>query len=524
MTARRPGRVQRLAYDDTPLSSRSVDVDARIGWLLAVSRLHHADPELSDGRLFVEALTATGAQASRSLVSRWESGEIPISFEGLRAYEQVLGLEHGRITSLSGYVRAALPGVRTRVVRPRLDPASPEFAARLDELIEMAEDGTARATDWQDLGWHLAAVPLVHLRARTWEALAHRLVNSLPRSVKVPYRQYSTAAMNIASIPRAQEYLTAAVADYLSTPGTQVWNNPVGLLDRLPTRRAAEVVLDLVEDPPDEAVRPGAVWVASLKLARGDFSEDERTRLDMIVLKMWRANPRRAASDLAELIAHLPEGMRSMLTSAAGKIGRPDVGHAVASGEIVAPDRAQSISEDLAAGTLERTPGDPAYDENRMLVRLVREALFHRDSERRHLAALLIASSPFGGALTDELLTLIGAGQVPRVLRGRAATLARYLSEDVHRLRMLRYVDDPDVVVASALVQGVGHLSFTPFSDQAIRSSLGEEPSRRERAKMYALGMSGSPALEVLARSGSTPEWQRAAAQWWIAQGPALRE
>jgi hypothetical protein len=29
-----------------------------------------------------------------------------------------------------------------------------------------------------------------------------------------------------------------------------------------------------------------------------------------------------------------------------------------------------------------------------MLTRLIRDALFHRDSERRHLAALLISSSP----------------------------------------------------------------------------------------------------------------------------------
>ena len=30
---------------------------------------------------------------SRSLLSRWESGEIPISYEAMAAYEQVLGLD-----------------------------------------------------------------------------------------------------------------------------------------------------------------------------------------------------------------------------------------------------------------------------------------------------------------------------------------------------------------------------------------------------------------------------------------------
>jgi hypothetical protein len=111
-TVRRPGRVQKIAYDETPLNARKPDIDARIGWLLAMSRLHHTEPEMADGRRFVEALTAAGCVASRSLVSRWESGEIPISYEGMSGYERALGLEIGRISSLTGYMRAAMPGVK----------------------------------------------------------------------------------------------------------------------------------------------------------------------------------------------------------------------------------------------------------------------------------------------------------------------------------------------------------------------------------------------------------------------------
>jgi hypothetical protein len=425
---------------------------------------------------------------------------------------------------VTGYVRAAIPGLHARVVRPRLDPSSTEFSKRLDGLIELAEDGAASAADWQELGWHLAAVPLVHLRAPTWESISHRLVGNLPRSVKLTYRQYSTAAMNIASLPRAQEYLTEAIAHYVATPGVQVLNNPVGLLDRLPTRTAARMVLDLIQDPPDERVRSCAIWVAALKLGRGDFSADERTRLDMLVLGMWRADPRKAAAELAELIASLPEGMRSTLTEAAARLGRTEMGQVMHSGEAVDPEIARGMSEELAETARSRTPGDPSYDENRMLVRLVREALFHRDSERRHLASLLIASSPFGCPLTEGLLQLLGTRRMSVAVRRRVATLVRYLGEETHRLRMLGLLDDRDDVVGAALAQGVGHLPFTPFSDQVIRASLGEASSTLERAKMYALGMSGSPGLHGIVRSGTAPQWQREAAGWWIRQGPALRE
>ncbi|MFZ5847276.1 MAG: hypothetical protein ACOYX5_07850 [Actinomycetota bacterium] len=523
MTARRPGRVQKIAYDDTPLSSRKPDIDARIGWLLAMSRLHHPDPEMADGRRFVQALAAVGCTASRSLVSRWESGEIPISYEGMAAYEKALALVPGQVSSITGYVRAAIPGVKTRVARPQLDPATPEFSRRFDELIDLAEDDAACATEWQDLGWHLAAVPLAHLRAHTWEKITRQVVNRLPRSLKVPYRQYSTAAMNLAASPRAQDYLTDAVHDYIHTPGVQVLTNPIGILDQLPTRKAAEMVLDLVEEPPSEAVGALAVWVAAQKVTRGDFTPEERSRLDMLVLRRWRANPAKASAELAELIACLPEGLRSTLTDAAAKAGRRKLEYVVESGEDLAPNMARGLSHDLAEAARAQVPNEPTYDEDRMLQRLVREALFHRDSERRHLASLLISASPFGEALADGLLSLIGVANAPTPVRVRAATLARYLSTDAHRLRMVGFLDDANDEVGTFVAQAIGHMTFTSFSDQVLRSSLQDEWSPRERAKMYALGMTGSPGLEVLARSRNTPEWQRTAARWWIAQGPAVR-
>lgn len=522
-TARRPGRVQQIAYDASPLSG-APDIDARIGWLLAMSRLHHPDPEFLDGRRFVRALAGAGFPASRSLLSRWESGEIPVSYEGMEAYERALGLEAGRISSLTGYIRAALPAVRTRLVRPKLDPASREFALRLDELLDLAEDGEARARDWQELGWHLSCAPLVHLRARTWEALTWRIVDELPRSVKVAYRQYSTAAMNMASVPRAQDYLVGAIKAYIRDPDVQVLTNPMGLLDRLPTREAARLVLDCLDDPANEAVYSVAVWCATTKVTRGDFTPEERSELDMIVLRQWRNDPVRAGEDLAELIASLPEGFRSTLVHAAARAGRRKLGYVVEHGEDVVAHRAKGISHELAERARVRAPQQPSYDEDRMLERLIREALFHRDSERRHLAALLVSASPFTEPVTDELLQVAVHDGLPEWMRVRAATLVRYLSSDVHRMRMMTLLDHPVDVIAAPVVQGLGHMAPTPLSDQALRTSLGKEWSMRERAKVYALGMTGSDGLKPVLRAKDTPEWQRSAARWWIARGPAIRD
>ncbi|MGA9747415.1 MAG: hypothetical protein WBQ50_08175 [Nocardioides sp.] len=523
MTAKRPGRVQQIAYDATPLNSVSVDVEARIGWLLAMSRLHHPDASFRDGRVFIAALGDEGMPTSRSLLSRWESGEIPISYEAMAAYERVLGLESGRISSITAYVGAILPRVKARLARPRLDPAEPAFSDRLDELVTLAEDGGALSRDWQDLGWHLAAVPHAFLRSSTWSAICGNLINELPRTVKLAYRQYSAAAFNLAQVPRAQGYLVDSIADYVADPGAQVLTSPVGLLDRLPTREASALVLDMVEQPPTKSVFRVGVWLAAQKLTDGHFDESERARLDMIVLQLWRRNPAQASDDLAELIAGMPEGMRATLVHAAERAGRRRLGYAVEHGEEVIATRARAISSQIADQARTLVPQEPNYAEDRMLSRLVREALFHRDSERRHLASLLIASSPFGRAVTDCLLMALRDAAQPPPMRSRIATLARYLSDETHRLRMIGLLDDGSEDVVTPIAQGIGHMPYSAMSDQVLRSTLGRELTTSARGKMYALGMSGSPGLATIASSEGPPGWQREAAAWWRERGPAIR-
>lgn len=523
MATRRPGRLQRIAHDPTPLNAKQPDIDARIGWLLAMSRLHHEDAAFGDGGRFVKALEQAGCRASRSLVSRWESGDIPISYEGMAAYEKALDLPPGQLSSITGYIRSSIPGVKARVIRPQLDPGSHAFTDRLDELIDKAVDGEAAAVEWMELGWHLASIPHVHLRRPTWESLADGVIRANPRAIKVAYRLYSTAAANIATIPRAQDYLVEAIDRYLSVPGVQVTVNPLGLLDRLPTRRAAELTLKTIERPGSEAEFSLAVWLATMKIARGDFTTEERGRLDMIVLRHWRRNPAMAGEDLAELIAGLPEGLRSSLTAAADRAGRRKLGYTVEHAEGLVAAKAQALADTIASGARDRAPQTPAYGQDRLLPRMVREALFHRDSERRHVAALLISASPFAAGVTEELLILLEDQGHRSWIRARAATTARYLSGESHRMRLVRFLEDanPDVVVA--ITQALGHLTFNELTDQVLRSTLKKEYDAVGRATMYALGMTGSPALRGIVRSPGSPEWQQTAARWWLSAGPAIR-
>ena len=95
--------------------------------------------------------------------------------------------------------------------------------------------------------------------------------------------------------------------------------------------------------------------------------------------------------------------------------------------------KASAFATSLAVSAREGAPQEPTYAEDRMLTRLLREALFHRDTERRHCAALLVAASPFAASTCDALLgRLAGAGD-PAWMRARLSTLVRYLCNDSHR-------------------------------------------------------------------------------------------
>jgi hypothetical protein len=90
--------------------------------------------------------------------------------------------------------------------------------------------------------------------------------------------------------------------------------------------------------------------------------------------------------------------------------------------------------------------------------------------------------------VTDELLVRLRENIYPEWMRARLATLLRYLSNDTDRLRLLPFVDDKSDNVGTFVSQGLGHQSYSPMSDQAIRNALEKTWSPRERAKMYALG------------------------------------
>ena len=107
------------------------------------------------------------------------------------------------------------------------------------------------------------------------------------------------------------------------------------------------------------------------------------------------------------------------------------------------------------------------------------------------------------------MLTRLGENIYPEWMHARPATLIRCLSNDTHRLRMLPFVDDKSDDVSTFISQALGHQSYSPASDQALRNALEKTWSPRERAKMCALGLSGSPGLVAIHKARDAPACQK---------------
>jgi hypothetical protein len=226
---------------------------------------------------------------------------------------------------------------------------------------------------------------------------------------------------------------------------------------------------------------------------------------------------------MSELVAGLPESVRSTLPQTTTRVRRPT--------EDGSAERSGGYPEALAAAARGHAPQDPTYDEDRMLPRLVREAIFHRDEQRRQCAALLVAASPFGPPVAYELLGRLSRSAAPpgssrpsgpSWLRAREAGLVRFLCTDRQRRPLVALLDEPVPEVAVPLLEALGQLTWAGDSDRVLRGSLGPVWSPREQATLYAMGMSGSPGLAELVGSVDAPRWQRSAGRWWLDQGPSL--
>ena len=135
------------------------------------------------------ALSDIGLQADRSAVSRWESGKMQPRFSVLTAYERVLDLPPGQLSSVVNALRRAYAPEGQRSWAPVLDPQSDAFHLRLDYLLDVLMSDKAIGPDWTEFGYYVCAPDMLYLHGSVWRELTTRLVDQMTRSVGLAYLQ-----------------------------------------------------------------------------------------------------------------------------------------------------------------------------------------------------------------------------------------------------------------------------------------------------------------------------------------------
>lgn len=524
MSTGRRGRPYQVPEDRTAIGAATVDVDSRVGWLLLMSRLHHENSDLALGGPFMAALSDTGLQADRSAVSRWESGKMQPRFSVLSAYERVLELRPGQLSSVVNALRRAYSPEAQRAWTPVLDPQSDEFHLRLDFLLDRLRSDEATGPDWTEFGYYVCAPDMLYLHGSVWKELTYRLIDQMTRSIGLAYVQRFETIRILLEHRMASSWLLRATQEYLRDPEVQIVRDPVGVLEISSTPEAAQILLEAFTQSESDAVFEASIGGVAYKVRSGQYGDGDLDLIETTLMRLMRQRAREL-DGLEPILVAMPETAQSRLMEAArGLGGHGELATAATYGEWVPPETAKKVSQQIADQVRAQLPSATLYDEDPMTPRIIREALFSVRSEHRHYSSLALLGSPFRGYVAAALAEQVEAGQwedpvLPRMLR-----LLSYLAGPEQEQKLLGWVSTANEGMLREIAVTIGHLPPSDADLGVLIDRLNAASPLVDRAILYGLGMREHESLATIAQDTMYPTTLREAASWWLRRGGAVLE
>jgi hypothetical protein len=515
---RQRGRPQRLPVDPHPPGSATIDSTTRLAWLLATSRLFSPVTGGISRTEFVRRMRDDGIAVDAPRVSRWESGNQPIGHRHLAAYEAAVGQPDG-----------ALLAANRMLLRASGQPVTAESFSGgtvedLDELFRLVERRQATGGHWLRLAGDLAFYERVYLHPATWTAMCNQLIDELTRSSGVAFLRRYEAATALLTHPQSSRHVTRSIGRFVMHPDAQSVAPALSLLREVTDEAAGELVLRLMRGD-NPLLRRGAVGVAGAMAAQGSFSDADVLDLERLVgHELRKGGDLSRRTDAIELSVQLPEeNFQRVLAAIGAPHARLRIAQARETMELVDPSVARVVAEGVAAYAEAATRRD-AHDPDVMLRRLVREALFHVQRDRRHIAAVLVGLSPYGRGVATSVLALTQEADE------QVASLCWSL------LRRLGHVVERDEVAAVACAETRAGLRARGFVTTGLsRGKLNDEAAdllveearaastpSLQHAALFALGMADHSHLGMLCEVA--PEHPRRGALWWRTIGPSLHD
>ncbi len=517
-TSSRPrGRPQRLPVDVTPWEDPDLDSTRRFAWLLAVTRLLSPATVTMGRRQFIEAMARHDIRLDAARVSRLEAGELTSKPRVIAGYEQVSGVLPGSLLSVNALLQRFAHSADSDERRATVS------AAQLDRSFDRIDRGDPDGGDWLQVANAVQSTDSVYLPPSVWSSLTTELVSELTRSTGIAHVRRYEAATSLLQNATGRRHLTMAVGRFVMHPDAQSVTPALSLLQEVPDRPAGELVLRLMGEG-NQLLRRGAASVAGALAARHGFLDERYDALEgHVAAELSRDSSILRRSDALDLASRLPDASHRRIVGAVNDVRmRAMLTRACTSFELVDREVSRAITEGIATSA-EAAAGRAAQDPDQMLRRLVREALFHVHRDRRHLAAVVLAASPYARPVAEAALD--AAAERDETTAELAWSLSRRLGHVLDRAEVSdrAFAERRPALHASALVTlglSLGELP-QPMAEHLRRTARTSTGTRVGHAATFALGMAGHPYLTALAAEAGP--WQRPA-QWWASVGPALHD
>lgn len=494
-------RVSEPVDDTTSLDGSRIDVGARIGWLLRVSRTA-AGLSLRD---MSAALEQHGVRLSAASLSRIES-EGQRSVAALEGYARVLGLPEGTLrVPVDTVCRSFSYGPPAHV------PLPDHSLAGFDRACRAVDDLAPTAAEWLEFS-RLHASPVgFGLPTDLMEPYVRRLALELCRSVGLARWMRYEALRDL----RCSEYadvVAAVAADVLRDPDLHVTEDLVNVVAERPTAEVVAWAGSLLRDPSFVLAR-SATYALQGMLATGGLDLHEWRDLPPALDEAWRGAA--DAPDRREVLARLWAALPPPLQDQVAEV-RPRL---EAAGPRVWTRTRQNRHYGFVTSLAHTVTSDRGLPDDPMLTRLVFEAMFDPRGVRMASAIYLLAGSPFREQLVRVLLARRddGPDDSCRPAATRVAALCHRSGELPDLQTLLESGCPVDFKHALTIYGRGGH----PVPDAAVHRGLGGD-ELTVRCTLAALGLAGDPRLDAIASDPARPAYARGAARWWLRQGPRI--
>lgn len=494
-------RVSEPVDDTTSLDGSRIDVGARIGWLLRVSRTA-ASLSL---REMSAALEGHGVTLSAASLSRIES-EGQRSVAALEGYARVLGLPEGTLrVPVDTVCRSFSYGPPAHVPLPDLSLAG------FDRVCRAVDDPAPTAPEWLEFS-RLHASPVgFGLPTHLMEPYVRRLALELCRSVGLA-RWMRYEALRGLRCSAYAHVVASVVADVLRDPDLHVTEDLVNVVAERPTAEVVAWAGALLRDPSFIVAR-SATYALQGMLATGGLDLQEWRELPPALDLAWSE----AADDparreiLARLYAALPPPLQEQVAVARP---RPET-----SGPRVWTRTRQNRHYGFATSLAHTVTSEAGLPDDPMLTRLVFEAMFDPRGVRMASAIYLLAGSPFIEQLVRILLARRddGPDDACRPAATRVAAFC-HVSGDLPDIQPLLQSGCPQDFKHALTIYGRGGHRVP---DAVVHRGLGGDEVT-VRCTLAALGLTGDPRLVTIASDPARPAYARSATQWWLRQGPRI--